>query len=152
MEIPLTQGYIAIIDDEDWPLVEHYCWRVHSSRGWIYAASGRRPRIFMHHLILPRRPGLLTDHRDGNGLNNRRDNLRYATQAQNLANSSYAGKQLGAASPYKGVYARDDRWRAVCGHKHVGYFKTPEEAARAYDAAARARYGEFAVLNFPEVP
>jgi hypothetical protein len=83
----------------------------------------------------------------------RRHNLRKATRSQNVANS---GSRKGAASKYKGVHFRRDRntWRAeitINGRKrNLGTFKEEADAARAYDAAAYATWGEFAYLNFPD--
>jgi hypothetical protein len=94
----------------------------------------------------------LIDHRDGNGLNNTRRNLRRATDAQNCRDSP----QRRGASQFKGVtwVARNEKWRAViavCGKQtSLGYFEHEYDAARAYDAAALKHFGEFACINFPE--
>jgi hypothetical protein len=102
-----------------------------------------------HHLILPP-DGYVVDHINGDGLDNRRSNLRLATVAQNAWNS----KKRNPRSGYKGVwFAKDKRlWRAaiVCNRKriHLGYFKNKIAAAHAYDAAARKLHGKFANCNF----
>jgi hypothetical protein len=93
------------------------------------------------------------DHKDGNGLNNTRSNLRPCTQGQNNMNQR---KRKNATSRFKGVTwsAADEKWKACITANHVqhhlGYFCDEEEAARAYDKAARSLHGEFARLNFPE--
>lgn len=92
----------------------------------------------------------LVDHVNGDGLDNRRVNLRPATRSQNQGNRR---KFLSTASQYKGVtpWAKDKaRWIAVCRRKKVlGVFNSEAEAALAYDAAARQEFGEYAALNFP---
>lgn len=90
------------------------------------------------------------DHIDRDTLNNRRGNLRQCTAAQNIANG---GKRRHNSSGYRGVVWYKGKWVAQIGHRrkllYLGRFSTPEEAAIAYDAAARQLYGEFAGLNFP---
>jgi hypothetical protein len=93
----------------------------------------------------------LVDHRNRNGLDNQRHNLRVATHTQNRVNS---GPRSDNRSGFKGVSfckARN-KWQAGLNskrkYKFLGYFVSPEEAARAYDAAAKSLWGEFAFLNF----
>lgn len=148
-QIPLTQGYTAIVDDEDYDRLVVYRWQVlkdHS--GHTYAR--RRGDVLMHQEILPPKDGLRTDHKNGDGLDNRRDNLRYATAGQNRANSA---PNVRRTSLYKGVRLdrRCMRWEAYVRYMGVrlglGYFATQEEAARAYNDTARVLHGEFARLN-----
>lgn len=157
--IPLTRGYVAIIDSADLPLVANRKWSARPSRSDQYTAyavtylySTRRP-IYMHRVLL-RVEGVHNhvDHIDGNGLNNRRSNLRVASRSQNLCNRP---KPSSNTSGFKGVwyYKARNRWLAEIRHngvKHrLGYFTDRIEAAKAYDRAARELHGEFAVLNFP---
>lgn len=161
MEIRLTQGKIAHIDDEDWPLVAGRKWyAVKEAGGLFYAAAmawdgGRRRKtqIRMHRLIIAATPGEAVDHKDGDTLNNTRANLRPASVAQNAWNSAKIRK--GGTSRYKGVswITRDGHWRAQLwtngGVITLGRFGDEVEAAKAYDAAASRLFGEFARLNFP---
>lgn len=113
----------------------------------------RQCRIHMHRLILglDSRDTRLCDHKNGNGLDNRRANLRIATTSQNLANR---GKTRRNTSGYKGVmwFKRKRKWYArirVSGKSvHLGYFDDPIDAAKAYDDAALKHFGEFAKTNF----
>lgn len=157
-QIPLTQGLCAVIDDADLPLVSGRNWHAvaaGSPIGKFYAArgewtGGRMRRVYMHRLIAEAKQGEQVDHINADGLDNRRCNLRLATQSQNNANSA---PWKAPASGYRGVYKERRRWAAaisVCGQMvRLGSFLCPIEAARAYDAAAKSHYGEFARLNFP---
>lgn len=152
MQIPLTRGLIALVDAEDAELVGAFQWHIHeSTNGLLYARRETRPRggQLMHSLILA--AASLVDHRNGNGLDNRRANLRAATASENMRNR----RKLHGRSDFKGVSwcERDECWRAritVDGDQiHLGRFPDQQSAALAYDAAARTHFGEFAALNFP---
>jgi hypothetical protein len=127
-------------------------WRaVKVSNGRFYAVSGHR-MVSMHRLILGIPPGACVDHKDGDGLNNRRINLRAATYSQNGINR---GRPRNNTSGFKGVtrHSRTSKfWKAgiEINRKtvYLGRFQTAEEAARAYDSKAYEVFGEFAVLNF----
>lgn len=158
--IPLLHGLVALVDEADYHLVAGFHWTAHRDNYVWYVQSGiyrdgRRYTVHMHKLIIPGFPGI--DHKDKNGLNNRRNNLRPADQASNMYNSR---KQPGTSSQFKGVSFRSRKgitrkpWEAHIGYKgvlkHLGRFYTEEDAAHAYDAAARELAGEFASLNFPD--
>lgn len=147
-QIPLSgqngEGKFAIVDDGDFDAVSVYSWYL--QRGY---AVTRKLRL--HHFIIGNPPaGLVVDHIDGNPLNNQRANLRWATVAQNVQN---AASQRGVTSRFKGVHRRSSRriWEAVINsnnnQQHLGSFMSEFDAARAYNAAAIKRYGEFARLN-----
>lgn len=145
--IALTKGQFALVDEADFERLSQSSWS-YGSGGYAERRIGGRLQR-MHEAII--RCDGLTDHADGNKLDNRRSNLRAATPSQSMANTRARG-----ASGFKGVtfyrgrggnYARP--WMARLGKKSLGYYATPEEAAQAYDAAAAIAYGSFARLNFP---
>lgn len=146
--VPLTRGYEAVIDAADVPFVDGRNWCAIPNRKTVYAVRaevGRRGRhIHMHRTLLGFPSGFLIDHINGNGLDNRRSNLRLATPAQNQFNR---GKTKNNSSGFKGVSRSGDKWRAqirVGGRlKHLGIFKTKIEAAAAYERASAQFHGEF---------
>ena len=152
--IPLTQGQNAIVDTEDYERVRHRNWIAQWSWNSLtfYATwHSSKEFISMHREILGCSQQEDCDHRNGNGLDNRKRNLRKCTVAQNAWNR---GVDCDSRTGYKGVSARRfDLWRAriTVNRKvmHLGDFHSPIEAAKAYDAAAREYHGEFACLNFP---
>lgn len=152
-QIPLTLGYVALVDDEDYDRVMAAGkWHARPDRKSTYArrtigTNGRRRNVYLHS-VLTGWP--LVDHANGNGLDNRRANLRPATNAENQRNRPV---QANNTSGFKGVGLHRGKWRAQIKldgkRRHLGYFATPDEAGRAYDDAARELHGEFARLNFP---
>lgn len=157
--IELTQDYFATVDAVDLVQVSGRNWSVQrykdSTRSTkVYAkcaVSGTH--ITMHRFILSPSKGTCVDHINGNGLDNRRCNLRLATKSQNAANRP-KDRLISATSKYKGVYRCRGRWIARIEAnrvvKHLGVFKTEEDAARAYDEAATNYFGSFAYRNFNE--
>jgi hypothetical protein len=147
--IELTRGLWAMVDDADYDFLMQWKWyAVEASPGKFYAARwGGEKRVFMHQVLVPNVPEV--DHRNSNGLDNQRHNLRPATHQQNISGQQ---KRRTNTSGFKGVswHAKDKRWRARICRVGLGNFKTPEEAARAYDRAALEKFGEFARLNFSQ--
>lgn len=151
----LPTGESVTFDDNDSYLVLQYSWSRYrrESDGRTYAktsvkkSDGTYRTLYMHRLILGE-PDSKVDHRDGDGLNNQRYNLREATTAQNAFNS---GPREGS-SRYKGVYRRaDGKWISTIRHdgvrRHIGVFDDEVSAARAYNDKAVSHHGEFARLN-----
>lgn len=156
-EIELSKGYVALIDDEDFELVNQYSWHASFSHNKVYASTrmsmmnGRRNILFMHRLIMNAPSHLEVDHKDGDSLNNTRSNLRLATHAQNQMNIR---KKKGMTSQFKGVHKLQDlnKWCARIKFNQIsislGRFTSEIEAAKAYDLKARELFGEFANTNF----
>lgn len=158
-ELPLNRGYVAIVDDDVFEWASRFKWTV--TRGWNthYAVrrkkypDGTKKSVRLHREITKARLGNRIDHINGDGLDNRRSNLRFATNQQNGRN---ARKQVRATSSrFKGVsFSRvATKWEAYIKvdykKRHIGLYLTEEEAAAAYDDAARELFGEFAALNIP---
>ena len=161
-EIPLTQGKIALIDDDDYEEISKYKWFA-NKRGKTYYAirnstyeNGKRYLIYMHSIIAGTPKGMETDHMNGNGLDNRKENLRFCSPMENTYNRPEMKRKTPKFSKYKGVYWRKSRnkWhvriQANGKREYVGMYDDEIEAAKAYDAAAKKFHGEFAYLNFPE--
>lgn len=161
VKIPLTQGKFTLIDNKDYPLVSQYKWHVRTgsrprscSRILQYAASHlpiSNKIILLHRLILNPRKGEECDHINGDGLDNRRQNLRLVTHSENMMSQR---NRLDTSSMYKGVCKCKDcnRWRAYIHINkktiHLGSFKSEEEAGKAYDEAAKKYFGKYAKTNF----
>lgn len=157
-EIPLQNGKVALVSECDFERVSQYRWSCdnngYACRMESFFVDGKRKRrkILLHRFVTGTPKGTDIDHRNRVRLDNRRENLRVATRSQNTANSSY----VTGASRYKGVshYKRNGKWRAEITvnrvRRHLGTFACEVDAARAYDMAALAAWGEFAYLNFPE--
>ena len=164
VEIPLTLGLKAKIDREDLARVVAFKWQAETHRHTHYAGTSIKTgksfkRIRLHRLIMNVISGQAIDHINGDGLDNRRSNLQLISQAQNISKARYTPR-TDKTSPFRGVslhYTNNGvsrPWAAqisVHGKKtFLGYYASPEEAARAYDKAALDLRGSCARLNFPD--
>lgn len=156
IEILLTRGYVAIVDEQDADLAK-YAWHAHIGRtGRVYARRGikvghtnRRIWVWLHKVIFCRSEGILfappiVDHIDNDSLNDTRRNLREATQSENCRNSGKRKKSVLKGAHY---HKRDKKWTSSInnGRKtiHLGTFDTPEEAHEAYAEASKKYHGKF---------
>ena len=145
--VPTTTGAYFRIDKQDLSEVSRYYWY---GEPYIKGANGRASAITLHTLLLGQVPSThRIVHANGDPLDYRRSNLLVISRK---LHHGVTRKRTGAAhSIYKGVKRRKpNSWHARFEGRHIGAFATPEEAARAFDAAARLKYGPFAALNFPE--
>jgi len=154
-EIKLSQNKVALVDDEDYGFLNKWKWYADKDGNTYYAKrntpcpDGKRRILLMHRLLMTPAPGQEIDHKDRNGLNNQKANLRVCTHGENRANSVCNNK-----TGYRGVCKYGNKWQAQIrdykgkGKLYLGTYGTPEEAAIAFNKAAIEKYGEFAVLNF----
>jgi len=152
--ISLTRGKHAMVDAADYPKLAKHKWYAQRAdgSGTFYACRTRKGRsVSMHRQIMKAPKGMVVDHINGNGLDNRRCNLRICTQLQNSQNTR---RRRPGKSRYRGVFPRGDKWQAAIQHDgnqlYLGLFDTDIEAAMARDRKAIELAGEFAVLNFPK--
>lgn len=154
--IQLTKGKEAIVDDEDFVELNRTTWQVNRAnqkeeRFYVRRMIGpqeKRKCVYMHRQILNAPKGMFVDHRNNNPLDNRRSNLRLCTALESTqhrgawGNNEFKGVRKGTTSP--NYYAR-----IIVNKKqvHLGMFPTPQDAARAYNKAAKKYFGEFAVLS-----
>jgi len=154
----------AIVDDEDFEELSKYSWFLKTDKKWEHNRYAIRFEVFMidgkrktksfrmHREILNVPIGILVDHRNGNGLDNRRKNIRSCNFSEN--SQSCRSHRRNKTSKYKGVYwkKRDQKWMVRVSFKgkniYLGLFDSEREAARIHDAGAKLSYGDFAILNF----
>lgn len=172
-ELALPHGFVALVDYEDsirdlsCEFKDGFIWRGYLGSAAWYASkkphthyvtasvhrNGRQYQLRLHRVLAGAAVGQLVDHRDGNGLNNRQDNLRIADATGNSRN-----RGLNPGREFKGVsfHKQARKWTAqirICGKlRYIGLFPTVEEAARAYDQRAVKEFGEYARLNYPVQP
>jgi hypothetical protein len=153
VETNFAAAKFAIVDPEDYQKLSKYNWECFEKESNRYAIrlEGRKI-VSMHREIMNAPDNKVVHHEDGNGLNNTKKNLRIVTVSEN---NKYVRKRgRAASSKYKGVSLekRNGKWRAGIKsdgkYKSLGYFENEEDAARAYDEAAKIYHGQFAVLNF----
>jgi hypothetical protein len=160
-EIPLTQGKVALIDDEDFARVNAFKWYTLALRktdgscryyAWrsVRQPDGKRVWIYLHRFLMNAPADLVVDHVNGNGLDCTRTNMRLATHAQNVQNMR---PHKHGVSGFKGIWRRKSgRWQAEIRAEdrriRLGTYDDPAFAAAIYDAAARQLFGHFSNTNF----
>jgi hypothetical protein len=156
-EIQLTQGKVAIVDDDMYDYLMQWKWFASKQKNdkfyvgrSIPVSKNKQTIIYMHRFIMKPNKGMVIDHLDGNPLNNQKNNLRICTNAENTRNSKI---NINNKSGYKGVSYQENRnnYRAQIEFNNkkinIGDFIDPIDAAKAYNAAAVKYHGEFANLN-----
>lgn len=152
-KIKLTKGYETKVDDEDYPLLSKYKWKAYVAKsGQVYAfCSGAGQLGPMHRFLIKAKKGEVVDHKDRDGLNNRKNNLRIGTRVDNVHNSTKSRGQ----SKYRGVYLQTNRpdsqrWLSQITYNkktyYLGRFATQEKAKEAYDNKRKELAGEFAPI------
>ena len=157
----MSQPKYAKVDPGDYKRLRKHEWFAKKSNNCFYARglavsskTGKEKMVYMHQMVIKVPDGMVTDHINHDGMDNRSGNLRAATRAQNVRHRKKFAKSTG--SKYKGIYFRKKtrKWEVLITFErkkiHLGCFRDEIEAARAYDRAAMKYHGEFACLNFPE--
>lgn len=144
-EIPLTQGKVTVVDEADFKFLSQWKWRLNNGYAvrWTKKCEGFEPRrlIYMHRVISGVTEDAMCDHWNGNELDNRRGNLRFATFVQNGGNRKISkNNQCG----FKGVCLHNGKYQASIRSVYLGRFSTPQEAHQAYAEAAAKLFGQFA--------
>lgn len=156
--IPLTQGQFAIVDDGDYDWLMQWKWHAYRGKYTFYACrsttrsrKAKRKLLSMHRTIMAIPRGREIDHRNHDGLDNRRCNLRECSRAENQRNRL---PEKGGTSKFKGTYWNKGKWQSVitCNGKYtyIGRYASEKDAAAAYNTKAKELFGEFAYLNMIE--
>lgn len=155
--IALSREKWALVDIDDFYKISNLTW-CYMTNGYASTHTSRKlgksRLLYMHRVVMGNPEGKEIDHINNDPLDNRKHNLRVATRSENMRNYKRLTK---GSSQYKGVcWAKEEnRWKAQIGfdkvNYHIGYFKTEEEAAKAYDEKAKELFGEFAYINIKEV-
>jgi len=159
IEVPLSRGQVALIDDEDADFIFQYQWYAqwqpcirgyYASRAGI-SINGNQPMIYMHRVLMGARKGQRVDHINMDSLDNRRSNLRFVSRSVNQINSKpYSTNRSG----YKGVCVRKNGYRAELRYNHIRIisqqYDTSIDAALLRDALVREWIAEEVYLNFPD--
>lgn len=153
--IPLTQGKFAIVDDEDYLSMVKYRWCAQKNWNTFYAVRRSWERKWKRYKFIRMHCEILgikgVDHKNRNGLDNRKENLRLATHSQQKMNCVPSrGRRFKGTQPTRGEERLPWRAKITINRKciYLGQFKTEEEAAKAYDVKAKDVFGEFARTNF----
>ena len=151
MEIPLSNGKVALISDEDYEKISKFNWRYDGRYATSRVSKTNPQKLYMHRLIMDAKTGELIDHKNGDRLDNQRENLRIANYQNNSANCKLHSHNT---SGFKGVYRfnhGNKPWRAAITFNDkqlsLGYFDSPTDAAKAYNKKALELFGEYARLN-----
>jgi len=145
--LQLTNGYEAIIDDDDFERVSSFKWHGAKSRTGVYVRHGRNPALILHRFILDAKPGVSVDHINGNTLDNRKENLRICTSAENTRNSRKYSTNVSGCKGVSYIEWRN-KWASKITFNYkkyfLGYYNTREDAFEAYKAKAKEFFGEYA--------
>ena len=153
-KIPLTQGYFALVDDEDYEWLSAHLWHVNKQPNSNYAITTHDGKqVLMHRLIMELKmgDGIQVDHINHDGLDNQKSNIRICNKQQNQCNR-FTTKH---SSQYRGVcvFNKNKVFSAQITinqvKHHLGLFRSEKEAAQTYDRVAIKVFGEFAQPNFP---
>lgn len=158
-EIQLNKEKVAFVDDEDFERLNEFkwiAWKRPNQEKWYALKDSRREKYEtsadrkMEHHIIDVPCGLMVDHKNGNGLDNRKENLRIATYQENAFNRKKASSKT--TSRFKGVTRKGNKWQASIGVDrktiYLGRYDNEESAAAAYDKKATELHGQYASLNF----